>query len=152
MSIAWAIIEYFADASKKENSGAKVLFATHYFELTSLADKFSGVANFSVDVKEWNGDVVFLHKIKEGSADKSYGIHVAKIAGIPHKIIERAYKILRKLESSQIEPEKLKESPQQELFYATEPQILTELRETDLNSTSPIDAFNKIREWKEKYK
>jgi DNA mismatch repair protein MutS len=152
MSIAWAIIEYFADAQRAANFGSKILFATHYFELTVLSEKLKGVSNFSVDVKEWNGNVVFLHKIKEGSADKSYGIHVAKIAGIPHRIIERAYKILRKLESSRIEPEKLQESPQQEFFCASEPQILSELRETDLNALSPIDAFNKIRQWKEKYK
>jgi DNA mismatch repair protein MutS len=151
MSIAWAVIEYFADAQKAANAGSKILFATHYFELTALSDKLAGVANFSVDVKEWGGDVVFLHKIKEGSADKSYGIHVAKIAGIPHKIIDRAYRILRKLESSQIDTEKLKESPQQEFFCAAEPQILAELRETDLNALSPMDAFGKIREWKDKY-
>ena len=84
MSIAWAIIEFLADTKRQSNKGSKVLFATHYFELTDLANKHEGISNFSVDVKEWNGDVVFLHKIVEGSADRSYGIHVAKIAGIPH--------------------------------------------------------------------
>ncbi|MDR1940952.1 MAG: DNA mismatch repair protein MutS [Endomicrobium sp.] len=151
MSIAWAVIEYFADALRAQNKGAKVLFATHYFELTQLSQTLSGVVNFSVDVKEWNGDVIFLHKIKEGSADKSYGIHVAKIAGIPHKVIERAYKILRKLETNRIEPLKHEDSSQQEFFYATEPQILVELKNIDLNGLSPIDAFNLIREWKQQY-
>ncbi len=152
MSIAWAIIEYFADETRAANKGAKVLFATHYFELTGLAKKFKGVANFSVDVKEWQGDVVFLHKIVEGSADKSYGIHVAKIAGIPHTVIERAYKILRELEASQIEPSKRGDSSQIEFFCTTEPQILVELQKVDIERLSPMEAFNLIREWKEKYK
>ncbi|MCL2335030.1 MAG: DNA mismatch repair protein MutS [Endomicrobia bacterium] len=152
MSIAWAIIEYFADERRAANTGAKVLFATHYFELTALAQKLKGAANFSVDVKEWNGDVVFLHKIVEGSADKSYGIHVAKIAGIPHQVIERAYKILRKLETNQVEPSKLDETAQAEFFCTTEPQILVELRQIDTDRLTPIEAFNILREWKNKYK
>lgn len=152
MSIAWAIIEYLADEKIPANKGAKVLFATHYFELTALAQKLKSVVNFSVDVKEWQGDVVFLHKIVEGSADRSYGIHVAKIAGIPHRVIERAYKILRKLEANPIEPSKYEEKEQIEFFCTTEPQILVELRNTDIDNISPMDAFNLIREWKEKYK
>ncbi|OEG71789.1 hypothetical protein ATZ36_12710, partial [Candidatus Endomicrobiellum trichonymphae] len=97
MSIAWAIIEFFADDKRKANAGAKILFVTHYFELTKLSETLKGVVNYSIDVKEWNGDVIFLHKIVKGSADKSYGIHVAKIAGMPHQVIERAYKILSRL-------------------------------------------------------
>ncbi|MDR1695742.1 MAG: DNA mismatch repair protein MutS [Endomicrobium sp.] len=152
MSIAWSIIEYFADERRAANKGAKILFATHYFELTGLAQSFKGIKNFSVSVKEWNGNVVFLHKITEGSADKSYGIHVAKIAGIPHQVIERAYKILRNLEANQIEPSKRGETPQMEFFCSTEPQILIELRNLEPDKLSPMDAFNIIREWKNKYK
>ncbi|MCL2390708.1 MAG: DNA mismatch repair protein MutS [Endomicrobia bacterium] len=151
MSIAWSIIEYFADERRAANKGAKILFATHYFELTGLAQSFKGIKNFSVSVKEWNGNVVFLHKIVEGSADKSYGIHVAKIAGIPHQVIEKAYKILKNLEANQIEPSKCGEVPQMEFFASTEPQIMVELRNVEPDTLSPMEAFNIIREWKNKY-
>jgi DNA mismatch repair protein MutS len=152
MSIAWAIIEFFADGKREANAGVKVLFATHYFELTSLAEALKGVVNFSVDVKEWNGDVIFLHKIVEGSADKSYGIHVAKIAGIPPQVIERAYRILDKLETNSIEPLKHDENPQIEFLYTAQSQILVELENININALSPIQAFNIIRDWKDKYK
>ncbi|MDR2437496.1 MAG: hypothetical protein LBD17_05490, partial [Endomicrobium sp.] len=127
--------------------------ATHYFELTALSQSLKGVVNFSVDVKEWNGDVIFLHKIIEGSADKSYGIHVAKIAGLPHQIIERAYKILNKLETnSEIQ---LKENKQQMKLFSDpepqEPQVLVELRNIDINTLTPIDTFSLLRRWKDKY-
>ncbi|MDR3092771.1 MAG: DNA mismatch repair protein MutS [Endomicrobium sp.] len=155
MSIAWAVIEFFADEKRKANAGAKILFATHYFELTGLSKTLKGVANYSVDVKEWNGDVIPLHKIVEGSADKSYGIHVAKVAGIPHQVIERAYKILNKLEANTIKLPKRNENPQIEFFSKykpQEPQILLELKNIDINSLSPIEAFNILRDWKDKYK
>lgn len=152
MSIAWAIIEFFADDKRKANAGAKILFATHYFELTGLSEKIKGVVNYSIDVKEWNGDVIFLHKIVKGSADKSYGIHVAKIAGMPHQIIERAYKILSKLAKNVVEPSKYVENSQIEFFYAAEPQILTELKNIDINALSPIETFNILKNWKERYK
>ena len=152
MSIAWSVIEFFADLKKAQNLGSKILFATHYFELTGLAEQLKGIKNFSVAVKEWNGDVVFLHKIVEGSADKSYGIHVAKIAGIPHAVIERAYQILGNLEENQIGFEKKTESVQTELFGSLEPQILVELKKLNADALSPIEAFNIIRDWKKKYK
>ncbi|MDR3112616.1 MAG: DNA mismatch repair protein MutS [Elusimicrobiota bacterium] len=151
MSIAWAIIEHFADDRRKANSGVKVLFATHYFELTELANSIKDIVNFSVDVREWNGDVIFLHKIIKGNANKSYGIHVAKIAGIPRQVIEKAYKILNKLEANAIDVQKQKENTQKELFCNTEPQIIFDLKTIDLNALSPIDAFNILREWKKKY-
>jgi DNA mismatch repair protein MutS len=158
MSIAWSIIEFFADVQRKANDGAKVLFATHYFELTVLSGTLRGVVNFSVDVKEWNGDVIFLHKIIEGSVDKSYGIHVAKIAGLPNQVIERAYRILNRLESnSSSEINELKDNRQMEFFQnsiaeSEDSQILVELRNIDINTLSPIDAFNIIRQWKDKYR
>jgi DNA mismatch repair protein MutS len=155
MSIAWAIIEFFADTKRKANAGAKILFATHYFELTGLSKTLKGVVNFSVDVKEWNGDVIFLHKIIEGSADKSYGIHVAKIAGIPHQVIERAYKILNKLETNPIDASKNDSSSQMEFFSEPESQglqILVELKSIDINTLSPISALNLIHNWKDKYR
>ncbi|MDR1433952.1 DNA mismatch repair protein MutS [Candidatus Endomicrobiellum devescovinae] len=154
MSIAWSIIEFLGDAKRKTNDGAKVLFATHYFELTALSETLKGVVNFSVDVKEWNGNVIFLHKIIEGSADKSYGIHVAKIAGLPHQVIERAYKILNKLETDSAAKSKGNDNQMEFLCQAEpqEPQILVELRNVDINNLSPIDAFNLLRQWKEKYR
>ena len=151
MSIAWAIIEYFADRKRAVNSGAKILFATHYFELTGLSRELAGVVNCSVDVKEWNGDVIFLHKIKEGSADRSYGIHVAKIAGIPVKVTERAGQVLKELEKKQAESSKIGESSQIEFFSVTEPQILIELNKLNIESISPLEAFKILSEWKEKY-
>ncbi|MDR1942984.1 MAG: DNA mismatch repair protein MutS [Endomicrobium sp.] len=154
MSIAWSIIEFLGDAKRKANDGAKVLFATHYFELTALSETLKGVVNFSVDVKEWNGNVIFLHKIIEGSADKSYGIHVAKIAGLPHQVIERAYKILNKLEMDSAAKSKDNDKQMEFLCHPEpqEPQILVELRNMDINNLSPIDAFNLLRQWKEKYR
>ncbi len=152
MSIAWAIIEFFADDKRKANAGAKILFVTHYFELTKLSETLKGVVNYSIDVKEWNGDVIFLHKIVKGSADKSYGIHVAKIAGMPHQVIERAYKILSRLGEKAIKSSKYDESPQIEFFCATQQQVLTELKNIDINALSPIETFNILKNWKERYK
>ncbi|MDR2666403.1 MAG: DNA mismatch repair protein MutS [Endomicrobium sp.] len=94
IAIAWAIIESLAGDRRK----SKVLFATHYFELTGLSKTLREVVNYSVSVKEWNDRIIFLHRIVQGSADKSYGIYVAKIAGIPQQVIEKAYNILNRLE------------------------------------------------------
>lgn len=153
MSIAWAIIESFSDMSNKNNIGAKVLFATHYFEITSLANK-NGIINKSVDVKEWNGSVIFLHKIVDGAADKSYGIHVAKIAGLPYKVTKRAYEILNGLERNLHKNfSKFEDEIQQPtLFTSIEPEILIELNKLDIDSLRPIDALKLLSEWKEKYK
>ena len=153
MSIAWAIIEFFSDSNIKKNNGAKILFATHYFELTSLANN-NGIINKSVDVKEWNGNVIFLHKIVDGAADKSYGIHVAKIAGLPYTVIKRAYEILRKLEKnlSKNFPKIEEDIKQPNLFTSVEPEILIELDKIDIDTLKPVDALKLLSEWKEKYK
>ncbi len=154
MSIAWAVIEAFCDMSQKKNRGVKVLFATHYFELTNLADKNKGLFNKSVEVKEWNNNVIFLHKIIDGAADKSYGIHVAKIAGLPGSVIKRAKEVLKILEknlnknSSKVE----EEINQPFLFTSIEPEILIELNKLDINNLKPLDALNLLAEWKQKYK
>ncbi|MDR1952468.1 MAG: DNA mismatch repair protein MutS [Elusimicrobiota bacterium] len=152
MSIAWAILEFFADKRMIANNGSKILFATHYFELTSLENKFEGIINLTVLVKEWEGEVVFLHKIVSGSADKSYGIHVAKIAGLPHRIIQRAYRILEGLETQAAQNNKDKNQYYLDLFVPEKPQISSELEKTDLNNLTPMDALNLLKEWKEKYK
>ena len=93
LSIAWACIEHLR---RKNNS--RGIFATHYHELTSLEDKTPGVKNYFMDIKEWEGKIIFLHKIQAGAADRSYGIYVAKLAGIPKSVIKRADKILQDLE------------------------------------------------------
>ncbi len=153
MSIAWAILEFFADTGNKYNIGAKVLFATHYFELTSLVLENNGIINSSVSVKEWDGNVIFLHKIVEGSADKSYGIHVAKLAGVPHKVIKRAYQILHGLEKNINKNfAQFEQDIQPNLFASIEPEILIELRKLDTDNLKPIDALKLLAEWKEKYK
>jgi len=92
LSLAWAISEYLAGQK------VRTLFATHFHELTALAQEFSGVKNYNIAVKEWNDEVVFLHKIVPGGSDDSYGIYVAKLAGIPEEIVKRAEVILSRLE------------------------------------------------------
>jgi DNA mismatch repair protein MutS len=149
VSIAWAIVEYIHNHPQKR---AKTLFATHYHELTQLADLLPGVRNYNVAVSEADGKVVFLHKIVPGGADRSYGIHVAQLAGIPRPVIQRANEILHQLEISSgkavnINPAAPK---QMALFPETNP-LVDELKEIDVNSLSPIEALNKIYEWQRKY-
>src|SRR5690606_13071401 len=95
LSIAWAAVEYLHEAS-----AARVLFATHYHELTALAGRLASVANVTMDVKEWRDDIVFLHRVKAGAADRSYGIQVAKLAGLPPPVIARAREVLNLLEQA----------------------------------------------------
>jgi DNA mismatch repair ATPase MutS len=95
MSLAWAVVEHLHD-----HVGCRTLFATHYHELTDLAEKLAGVANLNVAVREWQDQVIFLHQIVPGAADKSYGIHVAKIAGVPREVNDRAAEILATLEAA----------------------------------------------------
>jgi DNA mismatch repair protein MutS len=94
VSLAWAITEHLHDAI-----GCRTLFATHYHELAQLADKLAGLRNYNVQVKEWDDEIVFLHKIAAGAADKSYGIQVARLAGIPLEVVRRAREVLGELES-----------------------------------------------------
>ncbi len=149
VSIAWAIVEYIHNHPQKR---AKTLFATHYHELTQLADLLPGVRNYNVAVSEADGKVVFLHKIIPGGADRSYGINVAQLAGIPRPVIQRANEILHQLEISSGKAVKINPSApmQMALFPETNP-LLDELKELDLNSLSPIEALNKIYEWQRKY-
>ena len=97
LSIAWAVVEYVSSEIK-----ANTLFATHYHELSELEGKLDGVKNYKILVKEYNGDIIFLRKIQEGSANKSFGIEVASLAGVPKCVTARAKKILKQLESSDI--------------------------------------------------
>jgi DNA mismatch repair protein MutS len=100
LSLAWSIVEYLHNVV-----GAKTLFATHYHELTELAARLPRLKNFNVAVREWNDQIIFLHRIVEGGTDKSYGIHVARLAGVPKEVLERAKVILRNLEESELTPE-----------------------------------------------
>jgi DNA mismatch repair protein MutS len=100
LSLAWSIIEYIHNVV-----GAKTLFATHYHELTELAEKYDRVRNYNIAVREWRDQIVFLRKIVEGGCDKSYGIQVARLAGVPTPVIVRAKQILKNLEESELTPE-----------------------------------------------
>ncbi len=149
VSIAWAVVEYIHN---HPDLRAKTLFATHYHELTQLADLLPGVRNYNVAVSEADGHVVFLHKIVPGGADRSYGIHVAQLAGLPRPVIHRADEILKQLEISSGKAVRLDAYvPQQlNLFPETNP-LLDELRDLDLNTLSPIEAINRLYEWRKRF-
>lgn len=142
ISIAWAVIEYIAEKIK-----ARTLFATHYHELTDLAFSIDCLKNFTVVVKEWGDEIIFLRKIQEGGADKSYGIQVARLAGLPSEILNRAREILRSLEKKEFQIFPIK-ARQLDLFFQGDP-IKTELSKIDIESLSPHKALKKLKELKE---
>jgi DNA mismatch repair protein MutS len=149
LSIAWGMIEFIHN---HPHLRAKTLFATHYHELTQLAELLPGVRNYNVAVSEADGKVVFLHKIVPGGADKSYGIHVAQLAGLPAPVIQRANEIMAELEKSSGRAMRINPHAAQQaaLFPETSP-LLEELRKVDVNSISPIEALNKLFEWQKKF-
>jgi len=154
LSLAWAIIEFLHDNPAR--SGI-TLFATHYHEVTDLAKTKQRVANYNVAVKEWNEQIIFLRKVVEGSADKSYGIQVAKLAGIPQSVIERAREILDTLERKErdvVEETRRRGSApasrQLGLFNSTEQSIIDTLRGLDVDTLSARDALNALYELKQK--
>jgi DNA mismatch repair protein MutS len=149
VSIAWAVIEYIHNHPRLRS---KTLFATHYHELTQLSELLPGVRNFNVAVSEADGQVVFLHKIVPGGADRSYGIHVGQLAGLPKPVVTRAGEILRSLEASSGKAVKINPQAAQQLalFPETNP-LLEELKNIDVNGLSPIEALNKLFEWQKKY-
>ncbi len=154
LSIAWAVAEYISD---KEKCGAKTLFATHYHELTELEEKLDGVKNYSVAVKEKGEDIIFLRKIVPGGTDESYGVHVAKLAGVPKAVTKRANEILRNLERKSILSSKKQEKEnknvtagQLDLYNYKLAEIAHELDKINLNELTPIDALNKLMDIKEK--
>ena len=149
LSIAWGIIEFIHN---HPHLRAKTLFATHYHELTQLAELLPGVRNYNVAVSEADNRVVFLHKIVPGGADKSYGIHVAQLAGLPAPVIQRANEIMAELEKSSGRAMRINPHAAQQatLFPETSP-LLDELKDVDVNSLSPIEALNKLFEWQKKY-
>ncbi|MEW6092357.1 MAG: DNA mismatch repair protein MutS [Chloroflexota bacterium] len=149
VSIAWAVVEYVHNHPQLR---AKTLFATHYHELTQLVDLLPGVRNYNVAVTEADGKVVFLHKIVPGGADRSYGIHVAQLAGLPRPVVQRAGEIMAELEKSSGKAVKINPHAAQQaaLFPETSP-LLEELKELDVNGLSPIEALNKLFEWQRKF-
>lgn len=156
LSIAWAVAEYIAN---KEKCGAKTLFATHYHELTELENKIEGVKNYSIAVKEKGEDIIFLRKIIEGGTDESYGIHVAKLAGVPQDVVKSANEILKGLERKSIlinkgktKEDKKQVSGQLDMYNYKLANIASELDKIDINELTPIDALNTIVKIKEKLK
>lgn len=150
LSIAWAVLEHIANA---QNCGAKTLFATHYHELTELEGRLSGVKNYRIAVKEVGEDILFLRKIMRGGADKSFGIQVARLAGLPDSVIQRAKEILRDLENADINRprggKRTSEEPQQQLSLLAAGQkeeILMELTLLDVDALTPIEALNRIND------
>ncbi len=156
LSIAWAVAEYI---SNTEKCGAKTLFATHYHELVELEDKLEGIKNYSVAVKEKGEDIIFLRKIVEGGTDESYGVHVAKLAGVPQVVTKRANEILKTLErksimsNKKVEKESKKTTAGQlDMYNYKIAEIAHELDKIDLNELTPIDALNTLVRMKEKMK
>jgi len=149
LSIAWAIVEHLHSHPKLK---PLTLFATHYHELTELADLYPGVRNYNVAVSEADGTVVFLHKIVPGAADRSYGIHVAQMAGLPSSVISRANEILKQLEQSSgtTLPAASATQDQLRLFPENNPMIEA-FKKLDLETLSPIQALNLLYEWRRKY-
>ena len=156
LSIAWAVADFIAN---KEKCGAKTLFATHYHELTQLEEELEGVKNYHIAVKEKGEDIIFLRKILRGGTDESYGIHVAKLAGVPKPVTQKANEILRTLERKSILANKKTEKEnkkvvegQFDMFNYKLAEIAHDLDEVDLNSLTPIDALNTLVKIKEKMK
>ncbi len=149
LAIAWAAIEYLHARVR-----AKTLFATHYFELTELADQLTGVKNYHVSVKETGGGIVFLRKVEPGAADRSYGIEVAKLAGLPNEVITRAREVLTEHESAEHEltehlsPGASPPPTQLTIFTPISQPVLEKLRAVDLNRLTPLEALNLLAELK----
>jgi len=158
LSIAWAVAEYIHDFQTK---GVRTLFATHYHQLTDLAATKDGAKNYNIAVKEWGEKIIFLRKIMEGGASRSYGIEVARIAGVPKEVIVRAKEILLNLEKGEFDEIGMpriargtnagkSSSPQLNLFVEKEDEIIGQLRMIDISSMTPLDALNKLSELKNK--
>jgi DNA mismatch repair protein MutS len=158
MSIAWAIVEYIHEFQKGR---ARTLFATHYHELNEMEKNFSRIRNFNVSVREIDGKVIFLRKLMPGGSEHSFGIHVAKLAGMPRSIVKRSEQILKKLEAGNNRGE-LKGAPTAEIadnreglqlnFFQLDDPVLSQVRDEilsiDVNNLTPLEALNKLNEIK----
>jgi len=160
LSIAWAVAEYLHDLN---NRGVKTLFATHYHELTELAQTKPRVKNFNIAVKEWNDEIIFLRKLVAGGTNRSYGIQVARLAGIPARVISRAKKILYNIEQGEYastgfsclsnENEPSMQSPVQlDLFRKPENMLIDRLNKADISRMTPLEALNFLNELQQKVK
>jgi DNA mismatch repair protein MutS len=155
ISLAWAIVEHLHD-----EVGCRTLFATHYHELTELGRTLSGVRNLNVAVKEWQDHVVFLHKIVPGAADRSYGLHVARLAGVPRSVCQRAGQILHRLEEQHLadngQPKLARtlrtaaRPPVQLLLFQPQAHpILDELRQLEVERLTPLEALERLARWRD---
>src|SRR2546426_746584 len=146
LAIAWAVVEALHDRGQ----GAKVLFATHFHELTRLAGRLPGVRNFHVAVREWNDEIVFLHKVQPGGTDRSYGIQVARLAGLPAPVRARSKALLAQLEEAGQLRSDASDAVQLGLFAPTAPDpLLAELASLDLAHLTPLEALNILAKWQE---
>ena len=149
LSIAWAVAEYILS----NNIGARTLFATHYHQLNKLAKTNEGVRNLRADVKEEGGKIVFLYKIRPGATDKSYGIQVASLAGVPKEVLERAKEVLEDLERNEQPSYRTIPTRRQKLqlsLFELEHPVLEEIKSLDLTNLTPIEALNKLKELQDK--
>jgi DNA mismatch repair protein MutS len=143
LSIAWAMVEYLHNHPQRRS---RTLFATHYHELTELAERLPAVRNCNLAVVEEGDHVVFLHKVEPGGADRSYGIHVAQMAGVPKPVIHRAEEMLAQLESGEFRPGTPAPEPHQPVLFADEHPVVEELRELDVSQMTPLEAINTLYE------
>jgi len=157
LSIAWAVVEYLHN---KPEVAARTLFATHYHELTDLENILERVKNYNVQVREYGDKVIFMHKILPGSTDKSYGIYVAQMAGVPQEVIRRANAILHNLSGvdhrlpdrgEQLQPSR-ERVMQLDIFTARDSELHKELQDLDIDNMTPIAALQKLHEMKDKTK
>jgi DNA mismatch repair protein MutS len=147
LAIAWAVVEALHD----RGHGAKVLFATHFHELTRLAGRLGGVRNFHVAVREWNDEIVFLHKVQTGGTDRSYGVQVARLAGLPAPVIARAKALLAELEDAGQLRTDASDAVQLGLFARPGPDpLLAELASLDLAHLTPLEALNMLAKWQQR--
>jgi DNA mismatch repair protein MutS len=155
LALAWAIVEHIHDKLR-----ARTLFATHYHQLTDLSTRLHGVCNMNVAVREWNDEIVFLHKIVEGGTDRSYGVHVARLAGEPHELLERAKAILRDLEqdAEDLAPRIARAEPvpdaggsrQLALFEPRASRLEVDLRALDVDTLTPLEALQLLHAGRER--
>ncbi len=161
LSIAWAVAEHIHDAA---HLGSRTLFATHYHQLTDLARTREGVANYYIAVKEWGERIIFLRRIMKGAANRSYGIQVARLAGVPDEVIARAKEVLENLEKGELDEvgmptlargrrgARRPPAGQLSLFADEESLVLDEIASTDVDALTPLEAMNRIAQWKERIK
>ena len=150
MAIARAVVEFIHNNPRL---GSRTLFATHYHELTELSNILPNIVNYNVAVAEEGDDIVFLHRLMPGGTDRSYGVHVARLAGIPRAVVNRAHEILAELEAAGgdfvIKPRDTSDQPAQLSFFQTDPDpVVKYVQELDVDELSPLDAITKLYELK----